>query len=75
MDKISSQSAISALIVVAVTIIGCLALIIGAIYASAVTAAFGIASAVVGGLLSALQPPGSLSNAIKNILPTKDDVK
>lgn len=67
----SSQAVISGIIVFAVTVIGIGALIVAAKVPTLEASAFGIAGTVVGGLLAALQTPGSLTNAIKNILPPK----
>lgn len=64
----SSQSVISALIVICVTVIGLAALLVGFFDKSNGAVAFGLAGTVIGGLLSALQPPGSLTNAIKNLV-------
>jgi hypothetical protein len=71
-NKPSSQSVTSIAIIAAVTVLGSGALVLAHFDGAQSGAALAIVGTVCGGLLSALQPPGSLSNAVSKLFPQKE---
>lgn len=69
------QSEVAKLIIICLTAIAIASMAAGIVLHDLMTVTAGVVGTIVGGLLAALQTPGSLTKTVAGLFPSKDKVQ